>query len=78
MNRYLLNPTILSGTLISLFDTGPMRLDTPTPWIPAADAAATLAAEFKSGELFTLLIGLGGKIACFLVSGSPRTITVIA
>lgn len=76
----------MSGTLISLFDTGPKwRPGTPTPWIPAAAAAATLAttavawaaaawaAEEPLEELLSLLAEITvGKTEGFLASGSPN------
>ena len=74
----------MSGTLISLFDTGPMCRPTPTPWTPAvaaatlaATTAACAAAAWAAEELALLLLLLlllewiGEKIAGFLLSGSP-------
>jgi hypothetical protein len=64
---YSLKPTILSGTLISLFDTGPRCRPTPTPWTPAvaaatlaATTAACAAATWAADEFAVLLLPLFG------------------
>lgn len=77
----------MSGTLISLLDTGPKgRFGTPTPRFPPVVAAATLAAtalawatatwaaeELEDNEVLTKPPPIpGGKTDGFFASGSPK------